>query len=341
MPVSQLEGLRVGWDYIGDGPALVSSTASAPIVHRPLSRPPGWPRRGSARSRSTIRAQERASAAAGAARHGLLADVAAGLLDSLGVGQAHVFGHSMGGAIAQELALRTPDLVASLQLHCTWGRTDPIWPRLFGVWGRLAAAVGPVAVWEHMLLWAMTPVFYDAHPEVVQQWLELIAGGPPSTADGFRDHVRACVAHDAIDRLGVVTAPTLAPQAKSISSAVLTTRTRCGLRFRTRRATSGKASATSRSSRRPRRSERRCSRSYAVRPSASTKGVDADGEQNDRALEDALIGRVDVQQVEAVADHREKQDAEHRPPDRAGAAEDRRPADDDPGDRVERNPEPA
>ena len=66
-----------------------------------------------------------------------------------------------------------------------------------------------MAVWEHMLLWAMTPAFYDAHPEVVQQWLELIAGAPPSSADGFRDHVRACVAHDAIDRLGVVTAPTL------------------------------------------------------------------------------------------------------------------------------------
>jgi pimeloyl-ACP methyl ester carboxylesterase len=94
---------------------------------------------------------------------GLLADVAAALLDSLGVGQAHLFGHSMGGATSQELALRRPiSSRAAAALHV--GRADPYLAALFESWGRLAEAVGPVAVWEHMLLWAMTPAFYDAHP---------------------------------------------------------------------------------------------------------------------------------------------------------------------------------
>lgn len=48
-----------------------------------------------------------------------MADDAAGLLAAIGIGRAHVMGISMGGMIAQEVALRHPDNVIGLVLGCT------------------------------------------------------------------------------------------------------------------------------------------------------------------------------------------------------------------------------
>jgi pimeloyl-ACP methyl ester carboxylesterase len=137
-----------------------------------------------------------------------LAGDAAALLDHLEVGGSHVLGWSLGSAVAQELALARPDLVASLVLYATWGRADGFLRCLLAAlrtpWAYGDAAVGvatlglgqsPEGLESAELLAAMAAAqpFMPRTPEqvamTVRQW----------DADG---------AHDSLDRLPGITAPT-------------------------------------------------------------------------------------------------------------------------------------
>ena len=52
----------------------------------------------------------------------MMAEDAVAVLDAAGVGRAHVLGASLGGMVAQELALGWPERVDRLVLACTTGR---------------------------------------------------------------------------------------------------------------------------------------------------------------------------------------------------------------------------
>ena len=63
-----------------------------------------------------------------------LAAAAIRLLDALGVVRAHIIGHSMGGMVAQEMAIEHSDRVASLVLSATspaFGKPDGDWQKEF------------------------------------------------------------------------------------------------------------------------------------------------------------------------------------------------------------------
>jgi len=55
----------------------------------------------------------------------LFADDTAGLMDTLGISKAHILGYSMGGFIAQELAINYPERVSKLVLCSTGSHWSP------------------------------------------------------------------------------------------------------------------------------------------------------------------------------------------------------------------------
>jgi pimeloyl-ACP methyl ester carboxylesterase len=139
----------------------------------------------------------------------MMADDAAGVLRALDVPSAHVAGFSGGSIIAQELALRHPELVRSLVLQSTWSVPDP-YLRSWGHTVRWLVEVAPSerAFLEAFFLWIYTP---RAHNDgTVDQIIEEVLAFPhKQSTEDLQRFLDAFFAHATTDRLPEIAAPTL------------------------------------------------------------------------------------------------------------------------------------
>ncbi len=138
-----------------------------------------------------------------------MADDAAGVMHALDIRSAHIAGFSGGSLIAQELALRHPDLVRSLVLQSTWAAPDSYF-RSWGLFVRwlVEAAPSERAFLERFYLSIYTP---RAHNDgtVAQIIDEVLAFPHKQTTDNLLRSLDAFMDHDSTDRLPQVAAPTL------------------------------------------------------------------------------------------------------------------------------------
>lgn len=136
-----------------------------------------------------------------------LAARTAELIEHLRLPALHVAGRSMGGMIAQELALLLPERLRRLVLVSTTGRVDRHLAEVFLLWARMADLGLPPSVrHQSALLWCLGSSAL-ADDERVTAYLR--AKGVSDHPAGYAAQARACAAHDALDRLHQIRVPTL------------------------------------------------------------------------------------------------------------------------------------
>jgi 3-oxoadipate enol-lactonase len=137
-----------------------------------------------------------------------MAHDAISVLDAEGVDAAHVQGASMGGAIAQIVAVRHPERVRSLVLACTACR-NPEWRReLLNEWAEAVERDGMAALTGEGLRWLVGPRLQRRFGT----WLNLMARILlQATPENFVAQTRAIldVSDDVRFELETITAPTL------------------------------------------------------------------------------------------------------------------------------------
>ena len=137
-----------------------------------------------------------------------MADDACAVLDHHGVADAHIVGASMGGAIAQILAVKHPNRVRSLTLACTACRNLPWRNELLRHWADTANVRGLRQWADESARWLVGPRSFRRLAPAIG-WLGPLATFRPSR--GFSAQVGAILDTDdsMVAELGKIAAPTL------------------------------------------------------------------------------------------------------------------------------------
>ena len=132
------------------------------------------------------------------------------VLDHAGIDRAHVVGSSLGGMIAQEVAIRWPERVARLVLLSTTPGGDDAAPMPQQTVDllRQMPELEPREALRRAIVNAMAPRHVDARPELVDEILELRLANPQDPA-GWQAQAHAGTTYDGGGRLDDITAPTL------------------------------------------------------------------------------------------------------------------------------------
>ena len=127
-------------------------------------------------------------------------------MEALGIKKAHVLGVSMGGMIAQWLAIDHPEKVDRLVLTVTASRPNPVLTASIGKWSALARLGDHTALMDSNLRRIYSPDYYRRN-----KWMIPLVGKltKPTSYDRFLIQAAACLDHDAFSRLPQIHVPTL------------------------------------------------------------------------------------------------------------------------------------
>jgi len=127
-------------------------------------------------------------------------------MDNLGIEKADIFGVSMGGMIAQWLAVDFPEKVGKLILTVTSARPNPVLRESIDEWVMLARSGDHTAFLDSNLRRIYSEGYYRKN-----RWMLPLLGAltKPRSYDRLYVQAAACLSHNAFSELPRITAPTL------------------------------------------------------------------------------------------------------------------------------------
>lgn len=138
-----------------------------------------------------------------------LAEATLRLMDALEIDNAHVVGRSMGGAIAQQMALAAPERVRTLVMAASFARLDPVGKRWLesmrdvlgwrGNWSEWARLFSPTFV---------SNAFFNGNPERMAL-IERLVGDESRDRQSYVNLNHAVTAADNLDVIGAIKCPVL------------------------------------------------------------------------------------------------------------------------------------
>ena len=134
----------------------------------------------------------------------MMADDTIGLMDHLAIDKAHILGISMGGMIAQEIAINYPDRVKKLVLGCTSASSETA-PEVIRVVETIS--LGGVNAWKGLAMLCQSAINNRLLRVAQLQmfWMHTLSGG----TKGLAGQAEAVRHHNTLDRLHMIGIPTL------------------------------------------------------------------------------------------------------------------------------------
>jgi len=135
-----------------------------------------------------------------------MADDTVALMDALSIERAHIVGKSMGGMIAQWLAIKYPERVSKLVMGCSSGSRDRVGNGILSMGREIASKAGLKAVWFMALHLGYTREYIETNIDRLNRASALI-GDSAEALEGYIGQSMACEGHNTLEHLPKINTP--------------------------------------------------------------------------------------------------------------------------------------
>lgn len=147
---------------------------------------------------------------AGAYTTELMASDTVNVMDALGIDRFHVNGISMGGAIAQQIAIAHPARIKSAVITASWAFCGYYMKKVFEMMKITRTDLSRDDFPKAFFLWLYSAKFCEADPQAIEEGMRDNATDPsPMPQPAFDSQTEACMSHDTRGKLDKIVAPVL------------------------------------------------------------------------------------------------------------------------------------